>query len=61
MMGDSYTVKQLQKMLLHEEDLREKHYGANLTHWHGDTMPINIDAGGLRALINYYSTHEKKF
>lgn len=54
-MRDSYKVKQLTQMLAHETDPNEEHYGANLTHWYGDSKPLTIDAGGLEALIAYYS------
>lgn len=52
---DEYKVKQLQKMLKHESDERNPHYGARLIYWRRDAKPINIDAGGLKALIDYYS------
>ncbi len=55
---DSYKVEQLEKMLKHETSKEEEHYGARLTHWYGDTKALTIDAGGLRALIRYYSKHE---
>ena len=55
---DYYKVKHLQKMLEHETSKREEHYGATLTHWYGDTNALTIDAGGLRALIRYYSKHD---
>lgn len=54
-MADSYKVKQLKKMLTHEVSKTEEHYGAHLSHWAGDSNPINIDAGGIRALIRHYS------
>ncbi len=54
---DDYKVKQLKKMLEHEESSTEEHYGARLSHWWGDTNTLTIDAGGLRTLINYYATH----
>lgn len=52
---DNYKVEQLRKMLKHETSKTEEHYGARLTHWHGDTNALTIDAGGLKALIEYYS------
>lgn len=55
---DEYKVKQLEKMLAHETSEHEEHYGARLRHGHGDTKVLTIDAGGLRALIDYYSTHD---
>lgn len=58
---EAYKVKQLKLMLAHEESESEAHYEANLSHWHGDAKPINIDAGGIRALIQYYSEHDADF
>lgn len=55
---DSYKVKQLRRMLAHETSRSEEHYGARLSHWCGDTMTLTIDAGGLKALIRYYETHD---
>lgn len=55
---DAYKVEQLTKMLSHETSETEEHYGAHLSHWHGDAKPLTIDAGGLRALIDYYSKHD---
>ena len=45
-------------MLSHEENKKEEHYGARLSHWYGDSNTLTIDAGGLRALINYYRHHD---
>ena len=56
-MGDPYKVGELKKMLLHETSKTEVHYGANLSHWAGDSNPIQIDAGGIRALIRHYTRH----
>ena len=54
---DPYKVDQLWKMLKAEINAPEdQQYGAHLQHWSGEAMPINIDAGALRALIAYYST-----
>lgn len=55
---DHYKVKQLKKMLVHETSKDEEHYGAHLTHWYGDAKPLTIDAGGIEALIQYYSDHD---
>ncbi len=55
---DEYKVKQLKQMLAHEASESEEHYGARLTHWYGDTNALTIDAGGLKALIKYYETHD---
>ena len=44
-------------MLAHETQEGVKHYGAHLSHWYGDAKHLTIDAGGLQALIDYYSTH----
>jgi len=57
-MGDSYKVKQLEKMLAHETSKTEEHYGAHLSHWYGDSKELIIDAGGLKALIRHYSKHD---
>lgn len=54
---DPYKVGQLEIMLAHETASGEEHYGANLSHWYGDAKSLTIDAGGLRALINYYSNN----
>lgn len=54
-MRDSYKVKQLYKMLEHEQSETEAHYGAHITHWASDSKPINIDAGAIKTLIEYYS------
>lgn len=55
---DGYKVGQLQRMLEHETSPTEEHYGAQLKHWYGDTKCLTIDAGGLRALIAHYETHD---
>ena len=55
---DSYKVEQLKKMLVHETSKTETHYGAHLSHWYGDSKELTIDAGGLKALIRYYSRHD---
>lgn len=55
---DEYKVKQLRRMLAHETSESEEHYGARLSHWYGDTNTLTIDAGGLKALIRYYETHD---
>lgn len=54
---DAYKVEILIKMLNHGISETEEHYSTNLQHWHGDTKPLTIDAGGLRCLIRYYSQH----
>lgn len=54
---DDYKVKQLRQMLSHETG-NEEHYGARLSHWYGDTRTLTIDAGGLKALIEYYSHND---
>lgn len=54
-MADTYKVEQLKKMLEHETNETETHYGAHLTHWCGDSKPICLDAGALKVLIEYYS------
>lgn len=53
---DEYKVKQLKAMLSHEEGSGyDVGYGAHLSHWWGDSKPIQLDAGALKALIDYYS------
>ena len=59
--GDTYKVQMLKLMLTCETTPGVRHYGANLQHASPDTKPLTIDAGGLRALIDYYGTHEAKF
>lgn len=54
---DAYKVEQLRKMLVHETAENEEHYGAHITHWQGDAKPINIDAGAIKVLIDYYSAN----
>ena len=49
-----YKISQLKTMLKHETAKHESHYNAKLSHWAGDTKTIDIDAGALLALINYY-------
>ena len=52
---DDYKVKQLILMLSHEEGSgKDVGYGAHLSHWYGDSKPIQLDAGALRVLIEYY-------
>ena len=55
--SDPYKIEQLGKMLAHEAASGEEHYGAKLSHWYGDTKTLTIDAGGMRALKEYYETH----
>ncbi|MCD8110873.1 MAG: hypothetical protein LUE14_12420 [Clostridiales bacterium] len=59
-MADTYKVTELKKMLHHETSKTGEHYGARLTHWYGDAKPLTIDAGGIRALIRYYSENNTK-
>lgn len=51
---NEYKVKQLEIMLACELDHKNGGYGAHLSYWYGDSKPINIDAGALRFLIDYY-------
>lgn len=57
---NEYKVKQLRKMLQYETDTNETHYGAYLSHWAGDAKPINIDAGAIEVLIEYYSNKKEE-
>lgn len=54
---DEYKVKNLQAMLMHETCESKTHYGAVLHHPELHTPHLTIDAGGLKALIAYYSEH----
>lgn len=54
---DPYKVEQLSKMLAYETRENETHYGARLHHEGSGAKVLTIDAGGLRALIDHYSTH----
>lgn len=50
---DTYKIEQLKKMLA--DELGENAgYGAHLSHWAGNAKPINIDAGAIQAIIDYY-------
>jgi hypothetical protein len=54
-MKDEYKVKQLTAMLSHEEGVGDDiGYGAHLSHWYGDSKPIQLDAGAIKVLISYY-------
>ena len=56
--GDAYKVEQLEKMLGHESNSNEEHYGARLSHSNGDSRILTIDAEGLKALIEHYTAHK---
>lgn len=52
-------IMQLTAMLTAEEKQPQgEQYGAHLSHWAGTSKPINIDAGAIRVLIEYYNTQE---
>lgn len=53
-----YKIKQLKAMLALEKDQENGGYGAHLTHWAG-AAPINLDAGALQALIDYYENLDR--
>lgn len=54
-----YKIQQLREMLDWEEAQPEdKRYGAHLSHWSGHGKPINLDAGAISALIEYYSSYQ---
>jgi hypothetical protein len=55
---DLYKLKQLKAMLVLEKDQDVGGYGAHLSHWAG-AKPINLDAGGLQALIDYYENLDR--
>lgn len=52
-----WKISQLKQMLNYETIPEQTHYGANLKHPDSGAKPIQIDAGGIKALIEYYSTH----
>ena len=54
---DPYKVQELLKMLKHETSEKE-HYGARLRHEASGAKVLTIDAGGIRALVNYYAEHK---
>ena len=49
-----YKVQQLEEMLKYEQSVPEsEQFGSHLQHWAAG-KPINIDAGAIQELINYY-------
>lgn len=56
--GDAYKVETLRRMLAHETNAYEKHYGAHLSHSDKSIHTLTIDAGGIAALIRYYENHD---
>lgn len=42
--GDTYKVEMLRRMLTHETDAKEVHYGAKLSHSGRGIKPLTIDA-----------------
>ena len=49
-----YKIQQLEEMLNHEQSVPEnEQFGAHLQHWTAG-KPINIDAGAIMQLIEYY-------
>ena len=54
----TYKLKQLKAMLTLEKDQKNGGHGAHLTHWAG-AAPINLDAGALQALIDYYENLDR--
>lgn len=55
---NEYKIEQLRLMLEAETDQNTGGYGAHLSHWASTGKEINIDAGALRCLIEYYKTTE---
>lgn len=45
--GDAYKVETLRRMLAHETNAYEKHYGAHLSHSDKSIHTLTIDAGGI--------------
>ena len=56
--GDAYKVEMLRRMLAHETNACEEHYGAQLAHPDVSIKHLTIDAGGIDALIRYYENHD---
>ena len=56
--GDAYKVEMLRRMLAHETNACEEHYGAWLSHHDVSIKHLTIDAGGIAALIRYYENHD---
>lgn len=56
--GDAYKVGMLRRMLAHETNACEEHYGARLSHHDVSIKHLTIDAGGIAALIRYYENHD---
>lgn len=50
----AYKIEQLERMLKAEVDEKTSGYGAHLKHWASSGKEINIDAGALEVLIDYY-------
>jgi len=53
-----YKIKQLKAMLALETNQDVGGHGALLSHWAG-AKPINLDAGALQALIDYYENMDR--
>lgn len=49
-----YKIEILTLMIAAEESETYGGYGAHLEHWAGVTKPINLGAGALKALLEYY-------
>ena len=56
--GDAYKAGMLRRMLAHETNACEEHYGAWLSHHDASIKHLTIDAGGIAALIRYYENHD---
>lgn len=52
---DPYRAQQVCRMLMHETSETGEHYGARLSHWHGDAKTINIEADVLTLLSKAYA------
>ena len=54
-----YKIEQLHAMLdielgMGKNGKDDAGYGANLSHWYGNSKPIQLDAKALRGLIRHY-------
>ena len=56
--GDAYKAGMLRRMLAHEMNACEEHYGARLSHHDVSIKHLTIDAGGIATLIRYYENHD---
>lgn len=56
----SYKIDTLTLMIAAEESEQYGGYGAHLEHWAGVAKPINLGAGALKVLLEYYQNLQKR-